>query len=245
MFLNLLSFAVPVLNYIKIFPIPEAHSTLRPRTPSNEEITRIVRALATRILEAEKARGAGHAEMVDALIERDQTVEAFVHNRLRVVQADSEGAPALSETTEEQVYIAVRSDLRERGAIPFFVAREISHLLHDDSSCLYFVTTVASAAAATLSVFVCGWSLIPSLAATALAQGVAYLFYARGIEKSADDFAIHHTVFNEQMAAAGFFSRAGAQSSHWSRIVAALFPSDAERIAAIRAQLARYQGPSS
>lgn len=198
---NLLSFIVPAASLLKTFAHSNPASYKKFDDMPKSEQTAAVAGIANRVLNAENVQGSEHFERVQDMLREipenvgPKTIESLLRNRLKVVKTETDEYPAFATGTDAQAgkyYIGIKPDSEVKQALPWVITHELSHILNDDPLNLCIIKTIASTGAAAFSVFVLGWSLLPSLGSVIITNCVTHAVYAQMSERTADDFAIKH-----------------------------------------------------
>ena len=217
MSLNLLTFLVPAANIgSSVYSLaPSSYQKFTKWSTCDHAET--IRNIVGRILNKEIAPGAPyHESLINSIQEglpqsvQPKTIQTFLDTRLRIVlfppghHASNAISPMMTRGSDWDIgkepgtfVIALPADLEE-AAVPWFAARECCHLLNDAHLETKVYTAIASLAAAIFSTFVLGWTLLPSLGLTLLAQSIAHIVSSQREEKRADAFANLHCTDEEK-----------------------------------------------
>jgi hypothetical protein len=201
MSLNLFTFTVPAISLLKTFDNSNPASYKKFDDMPESDQTAAVIAIVNRVLSAENVQGSEHFERVQDMLKEmpenagPKTIESLVRYRLKVVKTETDDYPAFATGTDAQdgkYYIGIKPGFEVKPALPWVITHELSHILNDDPLNLCIIKTIASTGAAALSVFVLGWSFLPSLGSVIITNCVTHTVYTQISERIADDFAIKH-----------------------------------------------------
>lgn len=256
---NLLSFSVPAFGLFNVFArINPASYKKFDETPESDQAVK-VNAIVERVLNAENVPGSEHFERIQDMLQElpdsagPKTIQSLIRCRFKVIKTEADDFPAFATGTDARdgkYYIGLKVDTEIERALSWIITHELSHILNDDPLQTSIFKTIGSLASASLSTFVLGLSLLPSLAALFLTTSLTHIICSQRGERAADDFAVKHCSrqeLEEGIAVLALVKIRRAQGVYTNNpLLLMLHPSENSRIAKIRSalQLTREASPT-
>lgn len=262
---NLLAYAVPAFECMKVFARANPESYHQYETTSESAHASTVKAVVHRVLTTEHQSQAGcYKERITGMLEQlpkscSKNIHNLIEHRLKVISAtDSDGLynAAYSLGTDNDLntktghfFIGINPNIEPLAAkaLPWIATHELRHLLANDTLTLPAIKTIASLSAAALSTLAFGWGLLPTACAAVAANMIAHTIVSIRAENRADDFANQHCTETELSYAIDWLKDLknskpeGALKSAHTVLNYIDYPSEDARIAKIQEVLQRKQ----
>lgn len=177
-----------------------------------------VKEIALRILKQVRTESTGLREKIHEMLEDvpQRTEEAWIEQRLKVTAIMSKVYPVYTAGTDHDIsgfqgryYINIDPNIDQEAtqALPWVIAHELSHILHNDMITLHIGKCLASYAATTVSTLAFGWGFFPASCAALAAGVVAHSMLSHFQETRADMFANTYTTSQEKMSAIAYLEK--------------------------------------